>query len=47
MHNLNMAKWYAEEFADYLAANKGNRAIFEYPKTERLLTDEGKQFYDS
>ena len=47
MHNLNMAKWYAGEFADYLAANKGNRAIFEYPKTERLVTDDGKHFYDS
>ena len=47
MHNLAMAKWYAKEFADYLAANEGNRAIFEYPQTERLVTDDGSQFYDS
>ena len=47
MHNLNMAKWYAAIFADYLAANAENPAIFAYPKTERLVTDDGQQFYDS
>ena len=47
MHNLRMAKWYAAIFADYLAANAENPAIFEYPKTERLVTDDGQQFYDS
>ncbi len=47
MHNLEMAKWYAREFADYLRANKDNAAIFEYPQTERLVTDDGQQFYDS
>lgn len=47
MHNLGMAKWYAAEFAAYLEANAGDRAIFEYPKTERLITDEGQQFFDS
>ena len=47
MHNLNMAKWYAAEFASYLEANSKNPAIFEYPKTERLVTDDGQQFYDS
>ncbi len=47
MHNLWMAKWYAAEFADYLEANRGNAAIFEYPKAERLVTDDGQQFYDS
>ena len=47
MHNLGMAKWYAREFASYLEANAENYAIFEYPKTERLLTDDGKHFYDS
>ena len=47
MHNLAMAKWYAAEFADYLRANAGNRAIFEYPKTERLVTEDGQHFYDS
>lgn len=47
MHNLDMAKWYAAEFADYLKANAGKPEIFEYPKTERLITDDGQQFYDS
>ena len=47
MHNLEMAKWYAKEFADYLEANAGNNDIFEYPKTERLITDNGQHFYDS
>lgn len=47
MHNLGMAKWYAAEFADYLEANRDDPMIFEYPKTQRLVTDDGQQFYDS
>ena len=47
MHNLAMAKWYAAEFAAYLEANADNRAIFEYPQTERLVTDDGQRFFDS
>ncbi len=47
MHNLEMAKWYAARFADYLASNADNDAIFEYPKSERLVTDDGRQFFDS
>lgn len=47
MHNLPMAKWYASRFADYLAENADNQAIFEYPKTERLITEDGQHFYDS
>ena len=47
MHNLGMAKWYAVRFADYLAANADNAEIFEYPKTERLIMEDGQQFYDS
>ena len=47
MHNLGMAQWYAAEFADYLTANAENSAIFEYPKTERLVTEGGQQFFDS
>ncbi|MEE1262734.1 S-ribosylhomocysteine lyase [Ruminococcus sp.] len=47
MHNLGMAKWYAAEFASYLEANAGKDEIFEYPRTERLVTDEGQQFFDS
>ena len=47
MHNLDMAKWYANEFAAYLEANADNSEIFEYPKAERLVTDDGRDFYDS
>lgn len=47
LHNLNMAKWYAEEFVAYLEDNADNSDIFVYPKSERLITDEGKHFYDS
>lgn len=47
MHNLGMAKWYARRFADYLAANENNLAIFAYSQTKRLVTDDGQQFYDS
>ncbi len=47
MHNLGMAKWYAARFADYLEANADNDAIFEYPKSERLVTAAGQQFFDS
>ena len=47
MHNLEMAKWYAAEFVAYLDENADNPAIFEYPKTDRLQTDDGRAFYDS
>lgn len=47
MHNLEMAKWYAKEFVAYLEANAENGDIFAYPKTERLVTDDGQHFYDS
>ncbi|MBQ9251061.1 MAG: S-ribosylhomocysteine lyase [Clostridia bacterium] len=47
MHNLEMAKWYAREFVAYLEANADNSAIFEYPKTERLVTEDGQRFFDS
>ena len=47
MHNIDMAKWYAAEFASYLEANAENGEIFEYPRTERLVTDDGKHFFDS
>ena len=47
MHNLGMAKWYARRFADYLTENAGKPEIFEYPKSERLVTDDGRQFFDS
>ena len=47
MHNLEIAKWYARKIADYLYANADNDAIFEYPKSERLVTGDGNQFFDS
>ena len=47
MHNLEMAKWYANEFAAYLEANADSSDIFEYPMTERLVTDGGQHFFDS
>ena len=47
MHNLEMAKWYAARFAEYLASNADNPEIFEYPKTDRLVTDNGQEFFDS
>lgn len=47
MHNLTIAKWHAARFAQYLADNADNAAIFEYPQTQRLVTDDGQQFYDS
>ena len=47
MHNLNLAKWYAKEFSEYLIKNKDNNLIFEYPKTERLIINDGNNFYDS
>ena len=47
MHNLAMAKWYADEFAAYLEANAGKSQIFCYPKSERLITEDGQSFYDS
>ena len=47
MHNLNMAKFYANEFVIYLENNAKNSKIFEYPKSERLITDKGQKFYDS
>ena len=47
MHNLEMAKWYADEFAAYLEANADNDDIFAYPRTERLVTDDGQHFFDS
>ena len=47
MHNLEMAKWYAARFADYLAENSAKPEIFEYPKAERLITQDGQQFFDS
>ena len=42
-----MAKWYAKEFVKYLEDNKDNPLMYEYPKTERLITNDGNNFFDS
>ena len=47
MHNLAMAKWYAERFVEYLVSNADNPEMYEYPKTTRLVTEKGQNFYDS
>ena len=47
MHNLEMAKWYARRYAAYLEENADNPAIFEYPGTERIVTEDGRTFFDS
>lgn len=47
MHNIEIAKWYAARFAAYLKENSDKPETFEYPKTERLVTDDGRQFFDS
>lgn len=47
MHNLPMAKYYAARFAKYLEENADNEAIFVYPRSERLVTNDGRQFFDS
>ena len=47
MHNLGMAKWHARRFAGYLAEHADDPAIFEYPRAERLVTGDGRQFFDS
>ena len=47
LHNLEMAKWYASRFVKYLQENAQNPMIFEYPRSERLITDDGREFFDS
>ena len=47
MHNLGMAKWYARKYAAYLNENAGRPEIFEYPRSERPVTEDGKDFFDS
>ncbi len=47
MHNLWLAKLHAKKFADYLEENADNPAIFEYPKSDQAMTDDGRQFFDS
>lgn len=46
MHDLPMAKWEADRYVAYLE-NADKKAIFEYPKTERLKLDSDRAFFDS
>lgn len=46
MHDLPMAKWEAARYVEYLE-NADKDVIFTYPATERLVTEDGQQFYDS
>lgn len=43
LHDLNMAKYEARLYLDVLK----NKPCFEYPKSERIVTDEGRVFFDS
>ncbi len=47
LHDLDGAKRCASEFAAYLRAHAEDPAIFEYPKADRPVTGDGKNFYDS
>ena len=47
MHNLPMAKYYAKEFVGYLIKHADDPSVFEYPKSERLKTKDGQNFFDS
>lgn len=47
MHNLEIAKYYAQEFIDYLVENKDNNDIYTYPQAERLMNSKGQRFFDS
>ena len=47
LHALAGAKRYAAEFVSYLEAHADDPAIFEYPKTDRPVTEDGRNFYDS
>ena len=43
LHDLPMAKWEATRYVERLKA----RPSYEYPQTNRLVTDQGKTFFDS
>ena len=46
MHDLPMAKWEAQRYVEYLKTADHTK-IFEYPKTESLVLDDGQTFFDS
>jgi len=43
LHDLPMAKYEAKRFVEILKNNPG----FEYPTTQRIVTEKGKTFFDS
>ncbi len=43
LHDLAMAKWESARFVELLE----REPCFEYPKSERIATDDGRTFYDS
>ncbi len=47
LHDLSGAKECAAAFAAYLEENAGNPRIFAYPGTDRLVTENGRKFFDS
>ena len=47
LHNLWLAKWHARRFADYLEAHADDPQTVEYPHSERLVTGDGRTFFDS
>ena len=47
MHNLEMAKWHARRFADFFFNDTATTEIYTYPRSQRLVTDDGRQFFDS
>lgn len=47
MHNLELAKYYAQEFINYLTENRDNSKIYQYPQIERLMNSQGQRFFDS
>lgn len=46
MHNLEIAKWEAEKYLHHLV-HDDLKYMFEYPKSERLVTENGQNFFDS
>lgn len=47
LHDLASAKRYAAGFVAYLEENAGRPETFEYPRSDRPVTGDGRQFFDS
>ena len=46
MHDLPMARWEAKKYVEYLES-ADRSVLFEYPKTEKLKLENGREFFDS